>query len=104
MGRQAERVYTDPATIARFNALVAHLQNGARVRLHLVDGSTCDGVVAARPTVQQFYDGHGDEGTNGVVHLEQSGTTETGTALVRQSKGRGFYPDYEVGRCYNLIM
>lgn len=76
MGRQAEHVYTDPPTIARFNAMVEHLQNGARVRLYLADGSTCDGVVAARPTVQEFYDGNGDEGSNGVVHLEHLGTSE----------------------------
>ena len=76
MGRQAEHVYTDPSTIARFNTLVAHLQNGARVRLHLVDGSTCEGVVTVRPTVQEFYDGAGNEGSNGVVHLEHLGTSE----------------------------
>lgn len=76
MGRQAEHVYTDQPTIARFNAMVEHLQNGARVRLHLLDGSTCEGLVAARPTVQAFYDGDGNEGSNGVVHLEHRGTSE----------------------------
>jgi Protein of unknown function (DUF3247) len=76
MGRQAEHVYTDQPTIARFNGMVEHLQNGARVRLHLADGSTCEGVVAARPTVQEYFDGDGNEGTNGVVHLEQPGTSE----------------------------
>lgn len=73
MGRQAEHVYTDQPTIDRFNALVEHLQNGARVRLQLTDGSTCEGVVTVRPTVQQFYDGAGTEGINGVVHLEHLG-------------------------------
>jgi len=76
MGRQAEHVYTDQPTIARFNSLVEHLHNGARVRLQLADGSFCEGVVAARPTVQEFYDGDGNEGTNGVVHLEHLGTSE----------------------------
>ena len=76
MGRQAEHVYTDQPTIARFNRMVEHLQNGARVRLHLTDGSTCEGVVAARPTVQEFFDGAGNEGSNGVVRLEHLGTSE----------------------------
>lgn len=76
MGRQAERVYTDQPTIARFNALVEHLQNGARVRLQLTDGSQCEGVVTVRPTIQQFYDGDGNEGINGVVHLEHLGVSD----------------------------
>ena len=76
MGRQAEHVYTDPDTIARFEAMVASLQNGARVRLRLVDGSVCEGVVTERPTVQQFYDGNGEEGTHGVVHLEHLGSSD----------------------------
>lgn len=76
MGRQAEHVYTDPATIQRFEALVATLQNGARVRLRLVDGGDCEGIVSERPTVQQFYDGDGNEGTHGVVHLERPGVSD----------------------------
>ncbi|HEV2540961.1 MAG TPA: DUF3247 family protein [Frateuria sp.] len=76
MGRQAEHIYTDQPTIARFNGLVEHLQNGARVRLYLVDGSTCEGVVAARPTVQEYYDGDGNEGSNGVAHLERPGISQ----------------------------
>lgn len=75
MGRQAEHVYTAQADIQRFAALVSHLQNGARVRLRLTDGSTCEGVVSARPTVQQFYDGDGNEGSNGVLHLERLGAS-----------------------------
>lgn len=70
MSRQAERVYTDPQDIQRFDALVEALPNGGRVRLHLADGQTCEGVVCARPTVQMFYDGAGNEGINGVVELE----------------------------------
>lgn len=73
MGRQAEHVYTAQADIQRFEQMVEHLQNGARVRLRLTDGSTCEGVVSVRPTVQQFFDGDGNEGSNGVVHLEQLG-------------------------------
>ncbi len=71
MGRQAEHVYTDTATIQRFESLVAALQNGARVRLHLADGSVCQGIVTERPTLQEFFDGAGNEGTHGVVHLER---------------------------------
>jgi hypothetical protein len=75
MGRQAEHVYTAQADIQRFEHLVEHLQNGARVRLRLIDGSACEGVVSVRPTVQQFFDGNGNEGSNGVVHLEHLGVS-----------------------------
>ena len=70
MSRQAAHVYTDPHDIQRFDGLVEALPNGGRVRLHLVDGQTCEGVVCVRPTVQMFYDGAGTEGVNGVVELE----------------------------------
>jgi hypothetical protein len=70
MSRQATNVYTDPRDIQRFDALVEALPNDARVRLHLVDGGPCEGVVCARPSVQMFYDGTGKEGANGVVELE----------------------------------
>jgi hypothetical protein len=33
-------------------------------------------VVAARPTVQEYFDGDGNEGSNGVVHLERPGISE----------------------------
>ncbi|HUH54389.1 MAG TPA: DUF3247 family protein [Rhodanobacter sp.] len=70
MTRQAAHVYTEPRDIQRFETLVQALSDGARVRLHLVDGRHCEGVVCARPTVQMFYDGTGKEGVNGVVELE----------------------------------
>lgn len=70
MGRIADRVHTDPAEIARIEALIAELCEGAHVALELDDGRRISGTVAERPTTQQFFDAHGTEGTNAVVRIE----------------------------------
>ena len=73
MTRNANRVHRDPATIARLEALIADLSNGARVELTLDDGSQLRGIVAARPILQLFYGPDGSEGSNAVVRLEPLG-------------------------------
>jgi len=73
MTRNANRVHRDPATIARLEALIADLSNGARVELTLEDGSQLRGIVAARPILQLFYGPDGSEGSNAVVRLEPLG-------------------------------
>lgn len=70
MGRNAERIYTDPAAVARLESLIAILPNGAHVALELDDQTEVRGIVAARPMLQLFLDPAGDEGHNGVVRLE----------------------------------
>lgn len=70
MGRIADHVHTDPAEIARIKALIAALPNGAHVALILDDGHEVDGIVAARPVAQLFYNRDGTEGTNAVLRLE----------------------------------
>lgn len=70
MGQFAERVHTDPDEIARLEALVVELDDEAKVELQLDDGSACVGVVAARPTIQNFRDVDGREGVNGVLRLD----------------------------------
>lgn len=70
MGRLADRVHTDPAEVARIEALIAALPNGAHVALRLDDGREVNGVVAARPIAQLFFDATGTEGTNAVVRIE----------------------------------
>ena len=71
MGRQAERVYTDPASIRRLEALVGQLPANGHVVLLLEDGSSCDGVVSTRPNVQVFRDAQEREGINATVQLER---------------------------------
>lgn len=71
MARIAERIHTLPADIARIEALIVQLSDGDRVELLLDDGSTLDGIVAGRPSVQVFLDGDGNEGINAVLRLEQ---------------------------------
>lgn len=73
MTRNANRVYSDPAAVARLESLIAALPNGARVELGLDDGSTLRGTVAARPILQLFFGPDGDEGSNAVVRLEPIG-------------------------------
>lgn len=71
MGRQAEHVHTDHLAIAQMEALVRQLPTNGHVRLHLHDAPACEGIISERPNVQLFYDGNGNEGFNGVVHLER---------------------------------
>lgn len=71
MGQFAERVYTDPARIRRLEHLVDQLPTNGHVVLQLTDGTSYDGVVCERPTVQVFRDRKENEGINGVVRLER---------------------------------
>ncbi|EIM03735.1 MULTISPECIES: DUF3247 family protein [Rhodanobacter] len=71
MGRAAERVYTDPASIRRLESLIGELPANGHVVLLLKDGSSCDGVVVTRPNVQMFRDADEREGINATVKLER---------------------------------
>ena len=70
MGRLAETVFTDSADVARLERWVEELAVNARVRVHLADGPSVEGVVMVTPTVQIFKTASDDEGINGVVNLE----------------------------------
>ena len=69
MGREADTIHTDKGTIGRIQARIHELRDNAKVIIHLLDGSTLQGVVAVVPTVQTFVDADGTEGINGVVKL-----------------------------------
>jgi hypothetical protein len=71
MGRTAERVYTDPASIRQLESLIGELPANGHVVLLLKDGSSCDGVVVTRPNVQLFRDADEREGINATVKLER---------------------------------
>jgi hypothetical protein len=71
MGRMAEHVYTDPREIRHLEHLVEALPPNGHVVLLLNDGSSEDGVVCARPSIQVFRDGEENEGINAVVRLER---------------------------------
>jgi hypothetical protein len=73
MAREAEHVYTDPASICRLESLIAQLPANGRVVLRLRDGSTCAGVISTRPNVQVFRDGAELEGINAELRLEGAG-------------------------------
>lgn len=80
MTRIAERIYTRQADIERIEATIVQLSDGDRVELLLTDGSTIDGTVAMRPSVQVFLDGDGHEGINALVRLEQPALEQPMTA------------------------
>lgn len=70
MTKKVENVCTEPAAIARIEALIANLPGNARVRLLMIDGSRCEGRVSVRPSVQTARDHAGVEGVNARVALE----------------------------------
>ncbi|MEY2113729.1 MULTISPECIES: DUF3247 family protein [Rhodanobacter] len=76
MGRAAERVYTDRASIQQLESLVEELPANGHVVLLLKDGSSCDGVVVTRPNVQMFRDADEREGINATVRLERPDVPE----------------------------
>lgn len=80
MTRNATRVHTDPAEIARIRQVIGQLADDARVTLRLEDGSELTGIVAARPIAQLFFGPDGEEGTNAVVRIEQPALERPETA------------------------
>lgn len=69
--RTADTVYTRQQDIDRIQALIVELDNDDRVELTLDDGRVLRGIVAFKPTIQQFYDRGGREGSNAIVRLDQ---------------------------------
>jgi len=70
MGRNAEKVYTEPHDIARLEHLVVALPSQARVRLKLRGGDTVSGTVTERPAVQLYEDASGAAGANAELRLD----------------------------------
>lgn len=69
--RIADTVYTAQVDIDRLQARIVELPNDAHVQLTLDDGRVLTGIVSGRPTIQQFFDRSGREGSNATVRLEQ---------------------------------
>ncbi|MGH8157132.1 MAG: DUF3247 family protein [Rhodanobacter sp.] len=76
MGRQAQRVYTDPASIQKIESLIEELPANGHVVLVMQDGCSCDGVVSTRPNVQVFRDPQEREGVNATVRLQRPDVPE----------------------------
>ncbi len=66
----APRVHIDPAAIERLKALQLELDGELVVELQMRDGSVLQGTLPERPTLQQFLDPDGNEGTNGLFRLD----------------------------------
>lgn len=74
MSRIAPRIHTDPAQIARLEALLPQLRGETQVQLTLHDGRRLLGTVAVQPTLQQYRNDAGDEGSNGQLRLDDLDT------------------------------
>ena len=74
MSSTAPHVVIDDVGIRKLNALVRELQGNSHVVLLLRDGSTCEGVVTVRPSMQTLRDPDEREGANGEVQLERPDT------------------------------
>ena len=74
MSRIAPRIHTDAAQIARLEALLPQLQGETEVQLTLHDGRRLLGTVAVQPTLQQYRNEAGDEGSNGQLRLDDLDT------------------------------
>ena len=73
MSRTAPRIHVEQADIERLKALQLALDAELMVELHMRDGTTLVGTLVDRPTVQQFRDAQGNEGTNGQVRIDLGG-------------------------------
>lgn len=69
--RTAEHVYTRAEDLQRLREKIEALPNGAHVEIELDGGEHLVGIVGARPSLQQFFDRSGSEGTNATVRLEK---------------------------------
>ena len=74
MASKAPNVITDEAGIRGLKGLVRELQGNSHVLLMLRDGTTCEGVVSVRPSMQVFRDPEGVEGSNAELQLERPPT------------------------------
>ncbi|CAH0167015.1 DUF3247 family protein [Stenotrophomonas indicatrix] len=74
MSRIAPRIHTDAAQIARLEALLPQLHGETEVQLILHDGRRLLGTVAVQPTLQQYRNEAGDEGSNGQLRLDDLDT------------------------------
>lgn len=79
MTQRAPRIHTEADAIERLKALQLQLGGETVVELHLRTGEVLVATVPERPTVQQFLDAEGNEGTNGVVRLD---TGDAGVHLI----------------------
>lgn len=70
MTKLIDRVHQDPETIDRLKQLQQELDAALIVELHLQDGRILNGTVVERPTVMQFVDHEGREGSNGLLRLD----------------------------------
>lgn len=70
MSAIAPRVHTDRAILDRLKQLQRAFDAELKVELSLHDGTVLTGTIPERPTIQQFRDQQGNEGTNGLLQID----------------------------------
>ena len=77
MSRIPPRIFTSREDLDAIEQRIVLLDDEARVRVTLDDGSVVEGTVSARPTLEVFRNGDGDEGHNARLRLDDLLRPET---------------------------
>ena len=70
MSRTPPRIFTSREDLDAIEQRIVLLDDEARVRITLDDGTVVEGTVSARPTLEIFRNGDGDEGHNARLRLD----------------------------------
>jgi Protein of unknown function (DUF3247) len=70
MSQTPARIFTSREDLDAIEKRIVLLDDEARVRVTLEDGSIVEGTVSARPTLEIFRNSDGDEGHNARLRLD----------------------------------
>jgi len=70
MSQTPPRIFTSREDLDTIEQRIVLLDDEARVRITLEDGSVVEGTVSARPTLEIFRNSDGDEGHNARLRLD----------------------------------
>lgn len=77
MSQTPARIFTSREDLDVIEQRIVLLDDEARVRVTLEDGSIVEGTVSARPTLEVFRNSDGDEGHNARLRLDDLERPET---------------------------
>ncbi|MCD9006512.1 DUF3247 family protein [Luteimonas sp. XNQY3] len=77
MSQTPPRIFSSREHIDAIERWIVQLDDEARVRVTLEDGSVVEGTVSARPTLEVFRDRDGNEGHNALLRLDDLERPET---------------------------
>lgn len=77
MSQTPPRLFSNRADLDAIEQRIVALDDEARVRVTLEDGTVVEGTVSARPTLEIFRDNDGNEGHNARLRLDDLQHPET---------------------------